>query len=303
MGLGRITVSLVNESNDYQLLIKVDAAAAAQRLGFEFEVQLAQGDVIRQIKHLYECINRPAHTRPKVLMLFPVKDASLERVLRDAAGAGMLCVILNRRPDYVQTLRREFPEAWFGTVGPDQVEAGRIQGRQVRALLPSGGFFLYVMGPSVASAPQDRLAGTREALAGSNFDWAQVHGDWSEAAAEKSVRQWYQVMRHTNVRLQMVVSQNDAMAIGARNALNALAVEFNRPELANVPTVGIDGHPNVGRRLVDDGQLAATIIQLSSGGPAVEWAARVVGGERPSPDVILPLTPYPEPALLRPLST
>lgn len=300
---GKITLSLVNETNDYQLLIKADAEAAAARLGYELEVQSAQGDVIQQIKQLYECINRPVETRPRVLMLFPVKDGSLERVLRDAAHGGILCAILNRRPDYVQTLRRDFPEAWFGTVSPDQVEAGRIQGRQVRALLPSGGFFLYVMGPSVASAPQDRLAGMREALQGLNFDWAQVHGDWNEAVAEKAVRQWFQIMRHTDVRLQLVVAQNDAMAVGAGQALAALAVEMNRPELARVPLVGIDGHPDVGRRLVDERRLAATIIQLSSGGPAVEWAAKVMAGQRPAPDVVLPLTPYPDDTRLRPIAT
>ena len=65
--------------------------------------------------------------------------------------------------------------------------------------------------------------------------------------------------------------------------------------------IGVDGHPNVGRKLVGEGRLIATIIQLSSGGPAVEWAAKVVAGERPSPDVVLPLTPYPDPAHLRPL--
>jgi ABC-type sugar transport system substrate-binding protein len=302
MPQGRIFLSLVNDTNDYQLAIKNDAEAAAVRLGFDLEVRHAHGDVIQQIKHVYECMNRPVETRPRVLMLFPVKDASLERVLRDAANAGILCAILNRQPEYVRTLRRDYPKACFGTISPDQVEAGRIQGRQVRALLPTGGFFLYVMGPSVASAPQDRLAGLREALQGLSFDWAQVHGDWSEAGAEKGVRQWLQIMQSTELRLQLVVSQNDAMASGAKKALDAMAVEIQRPALARVPLMGIDGHHDVGRRFVDQGTFAATIIQLSSGGPAVEWAARVLADDTAPADVVLPLTPYPEPAQLRPLT-
>jgi ribose transport system substrate-binding protein len=301
MAHGRIVLSLVNDTNDYQLLIRHEATAAAARLGFELEVQPAQGDVIQQIKQVYECINRPPETRPKVLLLFPVKDASLERVLRDAANAGILCAILNRQPDYVQTLRRDFPQAWFGTVSPSQVEVGRLQGQQIRALLPSGGFFLYVMGPSVASAPQDRLSGMRASLQGMQFDWAQVHGDWNDAPAEKAVRQWIQIMRSTELRLHLVASQNDAMAVGAKRALDAMALELGRPELGRVPLIGVDGHPDVGRKLVGEGKLVATIIQLSSGGPAVEWAAKVLAGERPSPDVVLPLTPYPEPTQLRPL--
>ena len=302
MTSGRIVLAQVNDTNDYQILLREDATAAAARLGFALDVLHANGDALLQIKQVYECINRPPEARPRVLLLFPVKDASLERVLRDAVNAGILCVILNRRPEYVQTIRREFPLTSIGTVGPDQIEAGRIQGGHVRALLPAGGFFLYVMGPSVASAPQGRLQGLKEALQGMHFDWAQVHGDWSEAGGEKAVRQWLQIMRHTVPRLPLVVCQNDAMAMGARHALDAMAAELSRPELAHAKLVGIDGHKEFGRRLVDEGKLSATVIQLSSGTPAVEWAARVLAGERPSPDVVLPLTPYPEAAKLRPLA-
>jgi ABC-type sugar transport system substrate-binding protein len=106
-------------------------------------------------------------------------------------------------------------------------------------------------------------------------------------------------MRHTDMNLRLVVSQNDAMAVGAKKGLSALATELNRPELANVHAVGIDGHPAVGRRLVDEGTLAATIIQASSGAPAVEWAVTVLNGGHTAPDVDLPLKPYPEPAQLK----
>ena len=190
--------SLVSDTNDYQLTVRSDAAEAAQRLGFDFDVQNAQGDVILQIKHVYEYINRPPETAAAVLLLFPVKDASLERVLRDAANAGITCAILNRRPDYVQNLRREFPEARFGTVGPDQMRGRPHPGP------PAPG----ARSPRAASSSTswarpwpprrtDRLAGMREALSGVDFDWAQVHGDWNEVVAEKAVRQWLQIMRHT----------------------------------------------------------------------------------------------------------
>jgi ABC-type sugar transport system substrate-binding protein len=300
MTLERIVLSHVNDTNDYQVLLRDDALAAAVRLGYKLEVQPAHGDAVAQIKDVYECIKRPPETRPRVLILFPVKDSSLERVLRDAANAGILCVVLNRRPEYIQTLRREFPQGCFGTIGPDQVEAGRLQGQHVRALLPAGGFFLYVMGPSAASAPQDRLKGLKDALQGMPFDWAQVHGDWSEESGERAVRQWLQVMRHADLQLPIVVSQNDAMAMGAQRALGAMAGEIGRPELTRTRLIGIDGHLNFGRRLVDEGKLAATIIQLSSGGPAVDWAARVLAGEHPASDVVLPLTPYPPAAQLAP---
>jgi ABC-type sugar transport system substrate-binding protein len=289
-----LALNLINDVNDYQRSIRIDAMEAAARFGYSLETHCANGDVAEQIRQLYLSVNRPADQRPSAVMLFPVRDGSFEYVLRDVARAGINVVLLNRRPEYLATLRGEFPGVALGTVGPDQVEGGRIQGRQARALLPQGGFVLYVMGPFLASATKDRRAGFLDVLSGAGIDHAQVHGDWSDTAAEHSVGQWLRLVMLSSIRLDLVVCQNDAMAVGARRALVQAARTMSRPKLATVRLLGFDGHPDVGQRLVASGELTATVIQKVTGKPAVEWIAGRASGQALPLDVVLPLTAFPD---------
>ena len=48
-------------------------------------------------------------------------------------------------------------------------------------------------------------------------------------------------------------------------------MELSRPELRTLPVTGVDGLAEVGQKLVHQRILAATILQQSTGGPAIEW--------------------------------
>jgi ABC-type sugar transport system substrate-binding protein len=170
---------------------------------------------------------------------------------------------------------------------------GRLQARQAAALLPGGGFVLYVMGPGLSSAVQDRLDGFRQELREPSFTHSVIHGDWDEGLAQAAVLKWLKMVLISNQRVDLIVCQNDAMAKGARTALETAGREMGRPELQHVRTTGIDGSVDLGQKLVSEGVIAATIIQSSSGRPAIEWAARCIAGKRPEGNVSLPVTPFP----------
>jgi hypothetical protein len=53
-----------------------------------------------------------------------------------------------------------------------------------------------------------------------------------------------------------------------------VATALDRPDLRDVPVTGCDGLADVGRRMVDDGRLAATIVLPPPGRPAVELFVR-----------------------------
>jgi ABC-type sugar transport system substrate-binding protein len=290
----RIALFLVNDTNEYQQLLRGDGEAAARRAGFDIEVHVAKDEPSQQIRDLHACIRREPDARPRALLVFPVREGSLHKVGQDAGIGGIGWVSLNRHPGYVDDLRRQFPALPIGTVGPDQVEAGRLQGRQALALLPAGGFMLYVMGPTLTSAAQERLAGLKEVLGGSRVKWSEVSGNWHTEPAEEATLGWLRTVLPSGLRLGLVVCQNDAMAIGAHRALDTLAIELGRSELASVPVTGMDGMDKVGKRLVDEGRLAATIVQPSSTGPAVEWLARFFQGAPVPPRIDLPVSSYPE---------
>jgi ABC-type sugar transport system substrate-binding protein len=76
-----------------------------------------------------------------------VTGEGLERVARSAARAGIGWVLINRDAAYSDELRRLRSDLVISNVSVDNEEVGRIQGRQLRILLPEGGHVLCGQGP------------------------------------------------------------------------------------------------------------------------------------------------------------
>lgn len=295
-----IALCLPDESNDYQKLISQDAKAAAERAGFELDVYFAEGRITNQVRQVYNCIHGEAASRTCAIIAMPVRDNALNRVAHDAAQAGLGWMCVNRRMDCLGDLRKQFPDLPLGAVAPDQREIGRIQGRQFRALLPVGGRVLYVQGNASTSSARERLEGMRETIKGSAVEAGDVvDGNWSTADAERMVSGWLRMVMSGRSRLDLIGCQNDLMAVGARNALLSVAEYLRRPELAKVPLTGCDGLESLGRKMVDEGQLAATIIVPSTGGPAVDAIATAfTKGVLPPEQITLKTASYPSQVLL-----
>ena len=163
----RIVVSLPDNANEFQLLQAADAQATAASLGLVAEVLYADNNAVLQIQQLFKCIH--AAERPAAIVVEPVALEGMERVAQKAASAGIGTAILNCTVGYVDRLRAEFPKLPIFAVGSDQVEIGRLQGRQIQALLPSGGTVLYIQGPLSATAAREWLKGMQERHAFAQF--------------------------------------------------------------------------------------------------------------------------------------
>jgi len=213
-------------------------------------------------------------------------------VARDAAAAGIGWILLNRDLPYVDELRAEFPQVAIGIVTIDQVAIGRIQGRQLRALLPDGGRALYVLGPPESVAATQRLEGLQDVIAGAGIDLQILDGDWTAAGGEKAVCSWLRLSTSRECPPELIAAQNDAMAMGARKAMVAAL-----PEWQTRPVIGCDGLADGGRRLVDERTLAATIVVQPTAGVAVDLVALHFGAGAPLPARTV-LEPKPYPAVL-----
>src|SRR5262249_48657471 len=151
----------------------------------------------------------------------------------------------------------------ISSVGTDQTEVGRIQGRQFRALLPGGGSVAYIQGPPDTSVAQERLAGMRSAIADAGIDVHVASGLWTEKSGEQAMNSVLRLQSWGGAPFGLVGCQNDAMAVGALKAL----AEFKGADLSRVPVTGCDGLRDGGRRLVDARRLAATIVTRANTGP------------------------------------
>jgi len=296
MSRPKVVASFLSKDQEFQVMQAADAQVAATRAGFEIEVLYAEQNAVQQIHQLFKFIHAPAEERPLAIVVETVVGEGLERVARNAVRAGINWVILNnRRVSYLESLRKEYPHLAISAVSGDQLAMGRIQGRQFQVLLPRGGSVLYLQGPPDTSAAQERLQGAREIVEGTGIELRIIEGDWTAAGAQRAVTNALRLKTAENLRPDLVGSQNDAMATGARDALLAI-----RPDWARVPFTGCDGLPEGGQRLVNVRQLAATIVAPSNSGPAIDLVARwLKTKEQPPARVVLTPTSYPPEAELR----
>ncbi len=272
----------VNALDGYQgsVVREVQEAAAPQGL----EVQVFDGE--HSAVKLGQSVMRFQHENTgKRLCVFvlPEADASHKGAVEEdptyhvacrLAEKGVGWITLNHgREDFVGALRQRHPRLPVALVAIDNVAFGRLQGQQLRKLLPEGGTALYVRGLAQDSACRDRSLGMNDALHGSQIQLTDLDARWDEGVARRLVRKWIQSPLRTHVRLDAIVSQNDHMGRAVRQELTELAEGMNRPELRTIPVLGGDGLPDIGRPWVDDGTLNGTVCVTLPGRPAVEQLA------------------------------
>ena len=151
-------VSLTTADNDYQAEQAMAAENAARRLGVNVEVIYAENDAVTQSQQLLKAIQSSSR-RFDAILLEPVSPTALPQVARAALASDIGWVVLNAYPSYIAEMRGAYRAPIFA-ITSDQTEIGRIQGRQLAALLPKGGSVLQVQGPTGSSAATERTAGT-----------------------------------------------------------------------------------------------------------------------------------------------
>ena len=285
----RVVVSLLSSAQEFQLLQAADARAAGQRTGLDVELVFCENNAIQQIQQLYSFIHAPEDRRPAALVVEAVTSEGMERLARNALKAGIAWVGQQWKTEYLASLRAQYPKVPVVSVAADEDEIGTIQARQVRALLPQGGGLLVVQGPSESTTAAHRHEGLVSGLRSSGIDIrTALRGDWSARSAESAVTSWLRLKSTEGLRIDAVVSQNDAMASGARAAIRA-----SRSDWSALPFTGCDGLPEGGRRMVASGELAATLIKPTTTGPAVELIARTLRGQAPPSEVVLHAESHP----------
>jgi ribose transport system substrate-binding protein len=282
-------VSLLTSEQEFQQMQAADALAAAQRVDAQVEVIFAENNAIQQIHQLYAQIHAPEAERPAAIIVEAVSREGMKRVALNAVKAGIAWVVQQWKTDYLDAVRAECPSAMVTSVAVDEEEIGGIQARQFGALLPQGGTALFLQGPAASDTAVHRMAGLNRGLAGTRVELRPVlNGDWTSASAFRAVASWLRLKTTEAGNVQLIGSQNDSMATGARSAILE-----QRPEWRHLPFTGCDGLPNGGQQLVAAGQLHATIVKPTTTGPAVELVTRALLGGPLPPQVVLHARSHP----------
>jgi ABC-type sugar transport system substrate-binding protein len=86
-----------------------------------------------------------------------------------------------------------------------------------------------------------RAAGLREVLGTEDYQVKAVNGDWTEKGGARAMVSWLRLKSVELSRSDIVVGQNDSMALGAQRV-----AEEQRREWSRVPFLGCDGLPEGG---------------------------------------------------------
>lgn len=287
-GRPRLLVSLYNAEQEYQQMQASDAQAAAARAGVDAEIVFCNGSTALQRKQIETALQAPPGSRPVAVVVQPYALAGLDSVARMALQSGVGWVVLG--PDInVDNLRQEFPDKLVALVSTDHRQIGALQAKLFRTLLPRGGKVLNIEGPSLSPAVLLRREGLRDGLRDSQVEIVKtIAGDWGEQSAEKAVTFWIKLGSGVS-RPDLVGSQNDSMAVGARRAFQTL-----KPAWLDVPFTGCDGLPGGGLRLVREKVLTATVVNPTTTGAAIELVVAALRGQPCTPNKYLAPSLYPD---------
>src|ERR1700704_3096339 len=263
-----VVVALTNKENDYQAEQSASAADVAARLGVKLNVIYADDNAVNQCQQLVKIIQDKDH-RPDAILVEPV-GTPMYQVAKAAVAAGIAWGILNREADYIPELRRAAPVAVFA-VSPDQEEVGRIQGKQL-ATFATEGNILYIEGPSTSSAANLRTQGMLSTKP-QKVEMKVLKSDWSERGALQAIKSWLSLSKSSPLKIQAVVCQNDAMAMGAREAFASLP-EAARQQWLTTPFMGCDGVTKTGQEWVRSGHLRTTVVIPPMAGLALEMLVK-----------------------------
>ena len=264
----KFILSLTNNDNDYQTEQAAAAEQAAKRLGVDVQIIQADNDSVTQSQQLLKVIQSRSDSLPDGIIFEPVGGTALPQVARAAAMAGIGWVVLNRDVEYIAELRKTYRVPAF-CITSDHEEIGRIQGRQLAAILPAGGVVLYIQGPSDSLAAKQRSFGMYETKP-AEVQIKLMKAQWTETSAHRTVSSWLRLSTAQQTHLDLIAAQDDSMALGARKAFEE---ELNLPVREcwlKLPYIGCDGLPNSGQAWVRRGLLTATIFVPPNAGTALE---------------------------------
>jgi ribose transport system substrate-binding protein len=267
------------------------AQATADRLGVNLEIVSAQMDSVAQGQDLVNSVHSKT-SRPDGILVEPVSAAGLPRVAEAAVAAGIGWVVSNAHVDYIGALRKN-PKVPVFQISQDHMEVGRIQGRQIGAILPNGGSVLYLRGPAMSWWATKRTEGLESAKP-KNVEIRSLKVLASTAeGAQNAVSSWLNLTRQRPEGTQLIVSQNADFINGARKAFEASTSGPDRAKWLALPCAGV-GVAERSRPLVDQGALCATVVTSLTMDKAVEMlAAAMTSGSQPPEHTFVEAYSYP----------
>lgn len=223
------------------------AELMAEHPDVEFQILDAQNDATKQISQIENAILQ----QPDLLIVAPLNRTALNNPMKKAMDADIPVICLER--DIVEPNYTTF-------INSDNVAIGRLAGQYILdALEEKNG---EIKGVLIELTGSDGVQGTNDRHQGA-FELLQPYIDSGAITVKSATGNWIkdqamtrmeEIYNATEGNFDVVYAHNDPMAYGA-----FLVVKEKNPALAEEAIfVGVDGLPEEGVKLVNEGQLDAT---------------------------------------------
>lgn len=274
-----IGVSMQSFDNNFQTLLREGLQARASKLnGVSLQIEDAQTDVSKQRSQVDNFIASGVEA-----IIMTLADTSAATGISDAARkAGIPLVYLNLEPENMDRLPEK--QAY---VGSKETDSGRLGAEAVCELLKKKGKAndaqaYILMGELAHQASRDRTSSVKETLAAGDCKGVTIADEqsaaWTRTNAMDLTTNWITAGRPIDV----VLANNDQMAIGAIQALKASGVSMD-------DVIGIDATQDA-LAAMTAGDLDVTIFQNAKqqAASAVDAAVALAHGNSIDQEVWVP---------------
>ena len=265
-GVYKIGMSQCNLGEPWRVQMNADLkAAAAKHANLEIVFKDAQNDELKQRAHVEEFVAAEVD----LIIISPKEAAPLTEPVAKAVEAGIPVIVLDRAL---------FGDKFTCHIGADNKKIGKASGLWLVKKLGGKGKVVELKGLMTSSPGQDRHAGFRDGIAGSQLEVIfEADMKWLEPDARNEMDS--ALARFDDI--DAVFGHNDPGAHGAYLAAKAAGRE------KDIIFIGIDALPHEGVAYVQQGILDATFQYPTGGAEAIDTALKILAGEEVEKNIVL----------------
>ena len=207
-----------------------------------------------------------------LLIVSPNEPDGLTAAVSRAYDAGIPVIVADRRIH---------GDKYTAFIGGDNRHVGKLIAGYLRSVLPKGGRIVEMRGLEGSTPSVLRHEGMMAGLEGTNIEIAAVgQGEWFRQNAKQEM---LRIIRTTH-DIDVVVAQNDQMAIGAWEAVHE-ALPNSHIRFVGVDALSGDGN---GLEALMNGKIDMSVSYLTAGDLIIRTASQILAGEPFLRDTVIP---------------
>lgn len=279
----KVGISIYKFDDNFMTLYRTELERyMVEELGFAKEnitVQDGKGDQAEQTNQIQNFIASGVD----VMILNLVQASSAPQVTDMCKDAGIPVVYINREPDVAEEERWASEGIQATYVGADARQSGTYQGEEIVETSNKGDIngdgkvsYIMVQGDPENVDAQYRTEFSVKALTDAGIEVEELllqRGDWDQAKGQQIVQD---ALTQFADQIEVVFCNNDAMALGALQAIEAAGRKVNE----DIYLVGVDALTEAVQNVVD-GKMTGTVFNdhFGQAQTAADMAVKYLNGE------------------------